>query len=322
MPSSSSGRIDVHFHFLPEFYTDAARAAGRLPSISSGFPTWTPEAARDVMDRHGIDTAIMSISQPGVHFGDDNSARRLARACNEYAAGVIEQSPARFGAFATLPLPDVAGAREEIAYAFDRLRLDGACLLASYGERFLGDPWFDPVLAELDAREGVVFVHPNFHPSSRGLPLAAPAFMVEFLFDTTRAVVNMLVSGTFERYPRIRFVIAHAGATLPYVAWRLSMAPLIDDRLSHLTPASVFETLRRLWYDTAQSAGESTMASLMQVANPSHILFGGDWPYCPESVVAQTVQALEQSSLVDRAAREAIMRANALSLFPRLAANA
>ncbi|AET92424.1 amidohydrolase [Burkholderia sp. SFA1] len=320
MPAAAPrSAIDIHFHMLPAFYTDAARAAGKLPTISGGFPQWTPGLALELMDRQGIATAITSISQPGVHFGDDRAARLLARQCNEFAASLVRDMPQRFGAFATLPLPDVEGAREEAAYALDTLGADGVCLLASYGERFLGDPWFDPLLDELNAREAVVFLHPNFHPSSRGLKLVAPAFMVEFLFDTTRAVVNMLVSGTFERYPRIRFVLAHAGGTLPYVAWRLSVAPMIDERVAHLSQEGVFSTLRRFWYDTAQSAGPQTMGSLMQVADPARIVFGGDWPYCPESVVAETSKALDASPLLDDAQRAAIMRGNALALFPRLA---
>lgn len=313
-----SGKIDVHFHMLPQFYKDAAREAGRAPSISSGFPEWTPQTALEVMDRHGIKTVITSISQPGVHFGDDRAARHLARACNEFAGGLQVEMPARFGSFATLPLPDIDGAILEAVHALDNLQLDGICLLASYGERFLGDPYFDPLLAVLDEREAVVFLHPNFHPSSRELKLVAPAFMVEFLFDTTRAVVNMLVSGTLQRFPRIRFILAHAGATLPYVAWRLSMAPLIDKRLSHLTPAGVLDALKLFWYDTAQSAGPQTMASLVQVANKERILFGSDWPYCPESVVSETTQALDESPFLSVAERIAVMRSNALALFPRL----
>lgn len=231
MPDSRR-RIDVHFHAVPEAFKHAASAAGRGATIASGFPEWSNEAALALMDRTGIETAVTSISQPGVHFGDDAQARGLARLCNEDAAARMQRWPTRFGAFATLPLPDVDGACAEIAYALDVLRLDGVCLLASYGERFIGDAQFEPVLQELHARGAVVFLHPNFHPSSRGLGWSLPAFLTEFPFDTTRAAAQLVFSGATRRYSNIRFILAHAGGTLPYLAWRLSLAPMIDRRFA------------------------------------------------------------------------------------------
>lgn len=313
-------RIDVHFHAVPAFFREATEAAGRRPAISAGLPAWSPELAIAVMDRHGIATAVTSISQPGVHFGDDVAARTLARRCNEDAASCIARFPGRFGAFAILPLPDVEGACEELAYALDVLRLDGVVLFASYGERFLGDPAFDPVLAALDARGCAVFVHPALHPSIASLRLDLPAFAIEYPFDTTRAATNLIVRGALDRFPRIRFILAHAGGTLPYLAFRLAMSPSIDPkRLGHLTAGDVLAKLRHFWYDTALSAAPSSLAALLQVADPSRILFGSDWPYAPETVTAASVAALEQSPLLDGRLRAAIGRENALALFPRLA---
>jgi predicted TIM-barrel fold metal-dependent hydrolase len=311
-------RIDVHFHAVPEAFKQAAAAAGRGATISSGFPRWSPELALDVMDRHGIATAITSISQPGVHFGDDQAARALARRCNEDAASTMAQWPRRFGAFAALPLPDVAGACAEIDHALDVLKLDGVCLLASHGERFLGDPLFDPVLEALNARSAVVFVHPNFHPSSRRLEWQLPAFLTEFPIDTTRAAVNLVFSGATLRFPRIRFILAHAGGALPYLAWRLSLAPMIDRRFADRTGTGILEEIGRFWFDTAQAAGAPVLASLQQIASPQRVLFGSDWPYCPEPVIAHTAAALEDSPVLDRAAIDNIARNNALALFPRL----
>jgi predicted TIM-barrel fold metal-dependent hydrolase len=270
------------------------------------------------MDRQGIATAITSISQPGVHFGDDAAARALARHCNEEAARHIQRWPRRFGAFAALPLPDVDGACREIEYALDVLRLDGVGLLASYGERFLGDPAFDPALERLDERGAVVFIHPNLHPTSRQLQWPLPAFLTEFPFDTTRAAAHMVFSGTTRRFPRIRFILAHAGGALPYLAWRLSLAPLIDRRFADQTGAGLLDEISRFWVDTAQSAGAPVLAALREMGMHQRVLFGSDWPYCPETVVAHTVQALDTSPGLDAATRAGIARDNALELFPRL----
>ena len=103
--SVKSGRIDVHFHMIPQFFREAAEAAGRRPAISSGLPLWNPEMALSLMERAGIATAITSISAPGVQFGNDLAAQHLARQCNEYSADLAREWPGRFGGFAILPLP-------------------------------------------------------------------------------------------------------------------------------------------------------------------------------------------------------------------------
>ena len=238
---ASPRRIDVHFHLIPPFYREAVYAAGRGPAIGK-YPDWTPALALDVMDAHGIEVALTSLAQPGVGFGSAASAQALARRCNDYAAELVARWPTRFGAFGTVPMWSTQGALDEIAHSLDVLKFDGVSLFASYGENFLGDPGFDPLLAMLNERGAVVFVHPGLHPSSKGLALPWPAFMMEYLFDTTRAAVNLIFSGAIERFPRVRFILPHAGGLAPYFAWRLSVSPMIDPRLPQLARAG----LRRL----------------------------------------------------------------------------
>ncbi len=315
----SANRIDVHFHTVPQVFRDAAAAAGKGATISSGFPEWSVASSLALMDRHDIATALLSLSQPGVHFGDDAAARQLARAVNDGLAEAMAQHPQRFGAFATLPMPDVEGACAEAIRTLDEAGFDGVCLLASYGERFLGDEAFEPLMQVLNERDAVVFVHPNYHPSSKAIGLPLPAFMMEFLFDTTRAAANLIFTRTLDRYPRIRFILAHAGGTLPYIGWRMAMSPLIDPRLAAFTPDDVLDRLGRFWYDTALSAGPAHFGALDAIARPERILFGSDWPYAPETVTRHTVAALEDSQRFTPERQREIARDNALALFPRLA---
>src|SRR5882757_1236616 len=264
---TSPRRIDFHVHLIPQFYRDAVYAAGAGPAIGR-YPDWSPEAALELMDKNDIDVALLSLAQPGVQFGEASKASALARRCNDYGAELNARWPRRFGGFAVVPMWDVEEAVVEIAYSLDQINLQGACLFASYGERFLGEPWFDPVLEALNDREAVVFVHPALHPSSRGLTLPWTGFMMEYLFDTTRAAVNLVFGGAIERFPRIRFVLAHAGGLVPYFAWRLSVSPMIDARLPQLSRAQVYERLRRFWYDTALSPTAETLQCLAGVARP------------------------------------------------------
>jgi predicted TIM-barrel fold metal-dependent hydrolase len=315
MPSSR--RIDVHFHLVPPFYSEAVYDAGTGPAVGK-YPDWTPEIALDLMDASGIEVALTSLAQPGVGFGTPASAAALARRCNDYAANLTIRWPKRFGAFGTVPMWTIKGALDEIAYVLDEVKFDGVSLFASYREKFLGDPLFDPVLDTLNARDAIVFVHPGLHPSSKGLALAWPAFMMEYLFDTTRAVVNLVFSGAIERYPRIRFILPHAGGLVPYFAWRLSVSPMIDKRLPRLSPEQVFAGLQHFWYDNALSPGTATFGSLDEVARPERVVFGTDFPFANRRVIAEMIKTHESGFLPD-ARRAAIDRGNALALFPKYA---
>ena len=314
---ASPRRIDVHFHHIPPFYSEAVYEAGRGPAIGK-YPDWTPELALELMDRHGIEVALTSLAQPGVGFGTEASAQVLARRCNEYAAELVARWPVRFGAFATVPMWNMQGALDEIAYCLDKLAFDGVSLFASYGEKFLGDPQYDPLMEMLNERGAVVFVHPGLHPSSKGLDLPWPAFMMEYLFDTTRAVVNLVFSGAIERFPRVQFILPHAGGLVPYFAWRLSVSPMIDKRLPQLSREQVYSGIAHFWYDNALAPGEQTFGSLDHVARPERIVFGTDYPFANPRVIAEAVRTYE-AGFLDEGRRAAIDRGNALALFPKYA---
>jgi predicted TIM-barrel fold metal-dependent hydrolase len=213
---------------------------------------------------------------------------------------------------------DLDLALTEISHALDTLGFDGVSLFASYGENFLGDRSFDPILEMLNARGAVAFVHPGLHPSSKGLALPWPAFMMEYLFDTTRAVVNLIFSGAIERFPRVRFILPHAGGLVPYFAWRLAVSPMIDQRLPQLSRDQVYAALRHFWYDNALSPGEQTFGALDHVARPERIVFGTDFPFANPRVIAEALSTYE-SGFLSEERRFAIDRANALALLPKYA---
>ena len=314
-PSKSiGGRIDVHAHVVPPFYVQAVEESGHRASVSAGYPAWTPELALAFMAQHDIGYAVNSISPPGVYFGDHGKAQALARRCNDYLAELMRGYPDKFGAIGILPLPNVDLALREIDYIYNTLKLDGVVLFASYGTSFLGDPVFDPILAALDARDAVVFVHPNSHPSSLSLGMNLPTFLVEFPLATTRVAANLIFSGALERFSRIKFILAHFGGTIPYLAWRLSMAPLIDERFKAFTQQRVTQLVRSFYFESAQAAGPAVVAALAEAADPQRLLFGTDWPYCPPSVTAAGDATLAASELTSWGA----LRANTVRLFPRL----
>ena len=287
-------RIDVHCHAIPPVYRTAVTDRS-FENIAVRVPDWSPNAALELMDRNYIAASVVSISVPGTHFGDDAEARHLSRQCNEYMADCIAKWPRRFGAFADLPLPDIEGAITEATYALGTLKLDGVALFTSYSGVHLGHPKFDPLLEVLDAHQAVTFIHPTAHPSNRELDLNFPAFLVEYTFDTTRCAVNLILSATLDRFPNIRFILSHAGGTLPFLSWRVAEVtsslltqprlmkqyplPFVADHARDITPALFMERVSRFWYDTANAAGPQVMASLQLVSKGERILFGTDWPY-------------------------------------------
>lgn len=316
--STQPHRIDVHHHILPPVYVDALSRIGQDRSGGVELPQWNLAAALALMDRQGIATAITSISSPGVYFGDLAFARDLARRCNEFSAGLVQDYPHRFGALALLPLPDIDAALLEVEYALDTLKLDGVILQASIGNQYLGDAAFDPVFAELNRRRSVVLLHPTTPPGSKVPDLNLPPFLVEFVFDTTRAIANLIYSGTLERYPDMAMIVAHAGGTVPYIAGRLAMAAELLPQLQEIAPQGAIAYLQRLYYDTAISATSYTFCALQALVEPTQILFGSDYPYLSEELIADTVRGVNTYDGFDAPALMNIERENCLKLFPRL----
>jgi 6-methylsalicylate decarboxylase len=312
----AAGMIDVHFHLIPQFYREAVYEVGTGPAIGR-YPDWTPALALELMDKHWIALAMLSLGQPGVGFLSSDKAAALGRRCNDYSAELIARRPKRFGCFGLVPMHDIDAAIAEARYCLETLRFEGISLFASYGEKFLGDAAFDPLLRYLDSRHTVVHVHPSLHPSSKSLDLPWPGFMIEYPFDTTRAAVNLLFSGALERFANIRFILSHAGGTLPYLAWRLSVAPMIDKRLKQKTREEIFAGLKTFWYDNALASGPQPMGALSRIAAADRIVFGSDWPFCNDRVVTEEVADFTAPDFLDPRTVAMIARDNALKLFPQ-----
>ena len=216
-------RIDVHHHMLPPEY--AALTRERILEITSGDTTvlkWSPAVTIEQMEQFGVASAILSLPVPGAWYQGKENSRKLARIANEYGARLAKDYPARFGVFAALPLPDVDGSLTEIEFAFDTLKADGAYLQTSYDDKWPGDPAFAPVFDELNRRKAIVFVHPTEPVCCANLIPGIPSNVVEFVFDTTRAIISFLVNGTFARCPDIRFIFCHSGGTMPVLAARIN----------------------------------------------------------------------------------------------------
>lgn len=303
--------IDVHHHIAPPAYNQEliARGINEPPLLR-----WSVQKSLDDMDKAGVATAITSITTPGVWFGDNNAARRLARKCNDYAASLVRDHPGRFGVFASLPLPDVEGSLQEIGYAFDTLKVDGVGLMTSFGDKWLGDPAFDPVMEELNRRKAVVYTHPTLADCcNRILPVVHRA-VVEFQTDTSRAIGSVVFTGTAARYPDIKFIWSHGGGTMPFLYERYLRMPQLYPNVQANIPRGVEFELKKFYYDVAQVAHPAALASLAKVVPVSQILFGTDFPY---RTSADHVKGVTEF-FPDEGDRRKISRDNAVGLIARL----
>ncbi|HEY4345585.1 MAG TPA: amidohydrolase family protein [Parvibaculum sp.] len=317
------GRIDVHAHFLPPCYADALARAG-MTTLDGGFPVpaWSAEAALGMMDRQGIASAVISLSSPSTHFLPDDKKGALCREVNEAGANLVHAHPSRFGFFASLPLPDVEAALAEIAFAFDRLGVEGVILETNINGEYLGSPRFAPIFAELNRRKATLFLHPTSPACFEQLALGRPAPLLEFPLDTTRTIVDLLYARTLQLNPDIKVIVPHGGAALPALIARIAAfanLPFLNPR-----PASeqeVFETIEKLYFDLAMSTHPIPFAALRAIAPISHILFGSDWPFTPEFAVERNLSQMKELAGLSESDRRAIARENAERLFPRFAQN-
>ena len=315
-PSSPSGRIDIHHHFVPPMFAKFAQERKLFhPSLNGMNVT----RSLDEMDRNGVASAVLSIPPPGVWYGDAELARRIARDANDHAARLVSDHKGRFGMFATLTVPDIDGALVEMAYAFDQLRADGIQLWTSYEDFWLGDPRLSPLLEELNRRKSVVFTHPNVPNCCGHLVPEAPVAMIEFSTDTTRTIASLVLSGTTSRYPDIRWIFSHAGGTMPTLLERFTFQADLQSQTpegARKIPNGVLYELRRLYFDTAQSANPYALGPLTRLVPTSQICFGTDFPF---RAIIDNVSGLIQSGVFNTAALKAVQRSNAARLLPRFA---
>ncbi|MEW2415551.1 amidohydrolase family protein [Streptomyces sp. NPDC046866] len=309
---NEGSRIDVHQHVIPP---ERSRAiADRAAALGWPVPAWDTQGALAMMDRRSIATGVLSYAAPLAGPDDRAGARAAARDVNEFTAELVKDRPDRFGHFAVLPLPDVDGALAEAVHALDELGADGVMVLSNAHGRYLGEPDFEPLWAELDARAAVVLVHPTAPPGATVPGLPSP--LVDFPYDTARTALHLAVAGVPGRYPRLKLILPHAGGFLPYAAHRFAAAARLRPGT---TAEDLLAELRRFYFDTAFCAGPASLPSLLAFAAPGHLLYGSDFPMVPEEWCSGFDDGLDGYPHWGDGQLHAVHRGNAELLIPRLA---
>jgi 6-methylsalicylate decarboxylase len=317
--------IDVHCHYVPEAYRQAQKDAGRYLIDGWPMPIWSVEQQIEDMDRMNVGATILGLSSPSLNWGDTKKAIFLARDTNELGAKAVQANPKRLGFFAILPIPDVDASLAEIEYAFDVLHADGVVFHSNSDGVYLGDPALDPVMAELGRRNAVVHLHP-VKPSAvpSGVLSIIPVPTFEFMFDSTRAVANMIYNGTLRRNPGIKFICPHMGTLLPLLAGRMAGSAKIMVELKTWPEdrpiPDVMGDLKNLYYD---GGGAFNLAiqipALKGIARTDRILAASDYPHTPVEVAKNLINGFRTTDTLTEEEKLGVLRNNALTLFPRFA---
>ena len=295
-------RIDVHHHFSsPAFQAEMTKRNAGNPT----YRKWVPQISIDEMDKAAVATSVLSVTRPGVWFGDVALARRLARESNEFGARLVRDYPGRFGLFTILPLPDVEGTLREIEYAYDVLKADGVAVMSSYDDIYLGDPRIAPVMDELNRRKAIIYEHPV--REDRDNPING----IELVTDTTRSIASVLYNATVVRCPDIRWIWAHGGGTVAASANRMGGT-------AQKLPKGLMFELQKFYYDTGQAHAKPLLQSYKALVPVSQILFGTDFPLIAAGGTLATAKGLRDNGGFTEAELRAIERDNALRLIPRL----
>jgi len=288
--------IDVHNHYYPPEYLDALGRAGSTLTMSTdadGNPVVTypgdyniiVRGHRDiayregVLDEHGVDLQMITLTTPGTHVDPPAAAVTLARVVNDAMARIRTDRASRFCPLATLPLCDPAASAVELRRALTELRLPGAMLFSNVNGTGLDHRQFWPIYEEANERGAVLMIHPTYPVGVEAMKDYWLMPLNGFLFDTTLAASRLVFSGVVRRYPRIRWLLGHLGGTLPYLAERLDRGwRAFRECREHIDEPPTAYIRRHFWFDTVNFATGPLMLAI-GFAGVDRILAGSDYPH-------------------------------------------
>ena len=319
--SYAQGVIDVHSHIIPAEYMGYLKQNNAELQETFPLPEWDIEKHLKFMNDMGITYSFLSLPAPQPYFGDTKESAKIVRKLNELSAKVRDEHPDKFKFLATLPLPDVKVAIEEAKYALDVLHADGIKLATnSYGQ-YLGDEELDELMAVLNERNAVIFVHPHRpEPYAEKIIKTTPLAMYEYPAETTRTIVNMISRNVMARFPNIKIIIPHCGSFLPLAIPRMKAIFPAMKAKGLMQDIDWQKNLSALYYDLAGVPTSELIKTMLTITTPEHILYGSDYPYQPDTILKQNLNHLEETLKSDKELApyaDSILYKNAEKLFER-----
>ena len=321
--------VDFHNHFYPPAYLEALRTGGtsvRVTTDEAGNPVLhypgdynvVVPGHRDiehrtrVLESAGVNTQLLTFTSPGTHVETPKRAVELARIVNDAFAEIVGARPGRFTALATLPLNDPSASVTEFVRAIDDLGLPGAMLFSNVNGTALSDRVYWPLYEAAAERNAVLYIHP-IHPV--GVEAMTEYWLmplVGFPTDTTLAAASLVFSGVVEKFRGIRWVLAHLGGTIPYLAERLDRGYEAFEECRRNVDTLPSELLRDFWYDTV-NFDPAALRLALDFAGAGKLLAGSDYPHAIGSIkmMKESIASLD----LDETQRAAVLGGNARTLL-------
>jgi 2,3-dihydroxybenzoate decarboxylase len=272
------------------------------------------------MDATGIDMAVLGLTAPGPNVLDPDTARAIAASANDQVAEACAKHPSRFVALAAFAPQDPAAAAKEIERGVKKLGLKGAILNSHTHHHYLDDQKYWAVFEACEALDVPLYIHPN--TPSRNLYAAMGDLGLEgavygFGVETGLHTLRLIVSGVFDRFPKLKIALGHLGEALPYWFYRLDYmhgANLRSGRYPILPQLrrKVSEYIRgNIWITTSGMPWPPTIRYCQEVMGMDRVLYAMDYPY---QYVAAEVEMQDGLQIAD-ADKKKFFQTNAEALF-------
>jgi len=287
--------IDFHNHFYPPEYLAAVQEGPSSVKVTfdeqdnpllhypGDYNVVVPghrdiEFRENMLESAGVDKQVLTFTSPGIHIESPERAVELARTVNDVFAGILRQRSRRFTALATLPLNDPSASVAELDRAVNQLGFRGFMLFSNVNGVALSDERFFPLYEKADELKTVFYIHP-IHPVGVEAMLDYWLMpLVGFTFDTTLAAAKLVFSGVAEQFPGIRWVLAHLGGAIPYLAERLDRGYYAFEECRKNITKLPSEYLKNFYYDTVNFDVKALELALA-FAGPGQLLAGSDYPH-------------------------------------------
>ena len=287
--------IDFHNHFYPPAYLEAIKEGpsnvgytvddedNPVLHYPGDYNVVVPghriiEFRQSVLEEAGVDKQVLTFTSPGTHIESPDRSVPLARMVNDAFAEIVAQRPERFTALGTLPLNDVDATLAEFDRATNELGFAGFMLFSNVRGTALADERYWPLYERASDKGAVLYIHPIDPVGVEAMTEYWLMPLVGFLMDTTLAAAHLVFAGVPERYPGIRWVLAHLGGAVPYLAERFDRGfyAFEDCRARIDKPPS--EYLKKFYYDTVNFDPKALQLAI-DFAGTSQILAGSDYPH-------------------------------------------
>ncbi len=287
--------IDFHNHFYPPEYIEAIQKGPSNVKVTfdennnpllhypGDYNILVPEHRdigfrEDALRKEGIDMQILTFTTPGTQIETPERSVELARIVNNSLAKIKKDHSSRFTALATLPMNDVDASINELERAFGELGFKGIMLYSNINGIALSDQRFWPLYRKANDLNAVFYIHPNFPVGVEAMTDYWLMPLVGFTFDTTLAAAKLVFSGVAERFPNIRWVLAHLGGAIPYLAERLDRGYFAFKECREQISQPPSEYLRKFYYDSVNFDVRALQLAI-DFAGADHILAGSDYPH-------------------------------------------